>query len=74
MEGQLTNMKLKDLLDTLRTEGRVEIRDQDNNSVCVCETDSKGVEPYRELKVVEWFVFSPSPFNNKDFCVLLEFN
>ena len=67
-------MKFRDMLETLRTEGVVEIRDQDNIGVCVCNTDSKGVEPYTDLEVVEWFVFATSPLNSKSFCVLLKFS
>jgi hypothetical protein len=33
----------------------ISIRDKDNMAICSCKTDSKGVDPYINCEVVEWF-------------------
>lgn len=50
-------MKVKDLLKYLRQGcgGRVEIR-ENNFYICETRTDSKGLEPYYEREIIDWFV------------------
>ena len=48
-------MRLGDILRILRFEINIEIRDKDNNSICICNTNSKGVDPYVNYEVVNWF-------------------
>lgn len=67
-------MKLKDMIDTLRTVAyeRVEIRDEYGNEILTCPTSGlSGWEKYKDCKVVEWF---PHGAPNKDatFTVFIE--
>lgn len=48
-------MRLGDMLHILRFECTLSIRDRDNIGICTCETSSKGVDPYINYEVVEWF-------------------
>ena len=60
-------MKFSDMLDRLRIHTYVTIRDNENMEVCKCKTDSKGVEPYIDYDVIEWF-----PCLDCGFVVLLD--
>ena len=64
-------MTLKDMVDIIMRPSRVEIRNSDNREICVCATDSLGVEPYLDKKVTRWFPGNP-PGVNVNFVVLLE--
>ncbi len=64
-------MTLKDMVEKLRKSEVVEIRDHDNYLICTCHTDSKGIQPYLENEISEWFVFSDSVFYGPHFCVLI---
>ena len=66
-------MKLKDMIDTLRTATyeRVEIRDNQNNEICTCSTESEGWKPYQDRKVVRWFPHG-APKKDATFTVLIE--
>lgn len=64
-------MTLKDMVEKLRNTEVVEIRDHDNYLICICNTDSKGIQPYLEYEILEWFVFSDSVFCGPNFCVLI---
>ena len=48
-------MKLGDILHILRFECTIGIRDKDNVGICTCDTNSKGVNPYVNCEVIEWF-------------------
>ena len=50
-------MKLKDMLNKLRIPCTVIIRDLDNDPICTCGSDSKGIVPYSDLEVAEWFIY-----------------
>lgn len=64
-------MTLKDMVEKLRKKEIVEIRDRDNYIICTCHTNSKGIQPYLENEILEWFVFSESVFYGPNFCVLI---
>lgn len=64
-------MTLKEMVEKLRKTEVVEIRDHDNYLICTCKTDSKGITPYLENEVIEWFAFSDSVFYGPNFCVLI---
>lgn len=63
-------MKLKDMVEKLRKSEIVEIRDHDNYPICTCCTDSKGIQPYLDNEILEWFVFSDGIYY-PNFCVLI---
>lgn len=48
-------MRLGDMLHILRLEISIEIRDKYNVKICICDTNSKGVDPYVNYEVTEWF-------------------
>ena len=69
-------MKVREMIDTLRMPQRLEIRDSENNEICVTNTNSNGVFPYLERSVKEWFTYrlTGAIFNSKDadICILIE--
>lgn len=51
-------MKLKEMIDTLRTVAyeKVEIRDGEyGNEILTCPATAKGWKPYQDCEVIEWF-------------------
>lgn len=46
---------LKDLIELLRMEHEIEIRDKDNYRLFNCLSNSQALEPYYNKKVIEWF-------------------
>lgn len=64
-------MTLNDMVEKLRKPEIVEIRDHDNYLICICHTDSKGIQPYLKNEILEWLVFSDSVFYGPNFCVLI---
>lgn len=68
-------MTVKEMLERLRIPVMIEFRDSENNFVCFTQSDVKGVEPYKDRKVSEWFVFSKlqqTILDKPDICILLE--
>ena len=63
-------MTLKDMLNVLRIPCIIKIRDLDNDPICNCGSDSKGVYPYLDLEVVQWFVYDLGGEKNT-ICVLV---
>ena len=57
-------MRLGDMTYSLRIPCLIEIRDKDNTKICTCGTDSKGIDPYVNYEVVEWF---PNIFGETDY-------
>lgn len=48
---------LKDLIELLRMEHEIEIRDAEGYRLFECSSSSPTLEPYLDRKVIEWFVF-----------------
>ena len=46
---------LKDLIDLLRMEHEIELRDEDNYRMFNCPSYSQALEPYYNRKVNVWF-------------------
>lgn len=65
-------MKLSDVLNNLRIDCTIEIRDKDNMEICTCDTNSKGVDPYINCEVVEWFPVISSTVTGTDVVVLID--
>ena len=63
-------MTLKDMVDKLRIPCWIKIRDSESYHICDCESDSRGVIPYLDLEIVEWFVYSLANETNT-ICVLV---
>jgi hypothetical protein len=63
-------MRLKDMLNVLRIPCTVRIRDLDNEPICICGSDSKGIIPYLDLEVAEWFIYHLENEKNT-ICVLV---
>ena len=48
--------KLEDMINTLRTNNeRIEVRDEEGDELITAPQFSKGLEPYLDKKVIEWF-------------------
>lgn len=65
-------MKLREMIGTLRVHQRVLIRSSDGYDICSCKTESKGVIPYMDDNVVEWFIGCPPFESGIDFVVYVE--
>ena len=48
-------MKLREMIELLRMNQRMEIRDSDGHEICECDTNSAGVIPYLDKTILEWF-------------------
>lgn len=48
---------LKDLIETLRFEHEIEIRDENGYRLFNCPSTSQVLEPYFNRKVIDWFVY-----------------
>lgn len=50
-------MTLKEFTDLMCTnvEMSIELRDTDNQEICTCKSGSKGIKPYEDYNVNEWF-------------------
>ena len=48
---------LKDLIELLRMEHEVEIRDAEGYRLFNCSSNSQALEPYYDREVVEWFAY-----------------
>lgn len=48
-------MRLGDMLHVLAFEFSLEIRGKDNIEICTCGTNSRGIDPYVNYDIVEWF-------------------
>lgn len=64
-------MTLKNMINALRIPCTVRIRDLYNEPVCICGSDSKGIVPYLDLEVAEWFIYYLENEKNT-ICVLLD--
>lgn len=64
-------MTLDDMINALRIPCTVRIRDLDNEPVCICESTSKGIYPYLDLDIAEWFIYDLGGEKNT-ICVLLD--
>ena len=65
-------MKFGDLNVLLRSRNYVvEIRDKEGTTVCTVNCGSKGVEPYLDFNITEWFP-DAAPFANVNFTVYLD--
>lgn len=50
-------MTLKEFTDLMCTNVamNIELRDTDNQEICTCRSGSKGIKPYEDYNVKEWF-------------------
>lgn len=63
-------MKLKEMIDLVGIPCFVKLRNSDNEPICDFDSNSKGILPYADLEIVEWFVYNLE--NNKNtICVLV---
>ena len=65
-------MRLGDMLHILRIDCIITIRDKDNIGICTCMTNSKGVDPYINCEVTEWFPCVSSTTIAADMVVLID--
>ena len=50
-------MKVRDFINLLRIEAKVEMR-EGNNFLCLTKTDCEGMMPYLDKEINNWFVSS----------------
>lgn len=46
---------LKDLIELLRMDHEIELRDEDNYRIFICSSNSEALKTYFNREVVEWF-------------------
>lgn len=64
------NMKVAELIKRLSRAVNIEFRDKDNNFICQTKSTSKGIDPYLEYNIFEWYpVMSIA---STYICILLE--
>lgn len=63
-------MKLIEMLNALRIQANVEVRDEENVELFTCNTQSEVLRNYLNWEVVEWFV-GCAPFKTADFTILV---
>lgn len=49
-------MKLRELIETMKTEHNLSLCTYNGNGICVCKSRSEGVLPYLERTVKCWYV------------------
>ena len=52
------DITLGKVIDLLRIDATIEIRNEENMMICICRSDTQGIDPYRNMNVIEWFVNS----------------
>ncbi len=55
--GIKNRLSLKHLIETLRMEHEIEIRNEDNYRLFNCPSNSQALEPYLNREVIEWFAY-----------------
>ena len=55
----------------MRNKCEIQIRDHDNFRICETSSDSKGVIPYLNYEIIEWFPMIDSTYEIGMFCVLI---
>jgi len=65
-------MTLKEFVGTMKTPCSMEFRDSEDNSICMLMSDSKGVIPYLDKEITEWFVYDISQIKCGELCVYLD--
>ena len=48
-------MKVAEFIERLSRAVHIEFRDRDNSFICQTKSTSKGVEPYLEHNIFEWY-------------------
>ena len=65
-------MTLMDMISKLRTNHeRVEIRNEEGYEIMTCDVSSKGVAPYLNCEITEWFPHA-APYKHCDFTVYVK--
>lgn len=64
-------MTLNDMIKNLRKNCAIAIRDHDNFRICENSSNSKGVIPYLNYEIIEWFPMIDSTYEMGMFCVLI---
>ena len=65
-------MKLKEFVGTMKSPCSMELRDSEDNSICMLISDSKGIIPYLEKEITEWLVYDMSRVRSGELCVYLD--
>lgn len=60
-------MTLSEMINRLKLNCAIEIRDFENIMICKTGSDRKGITPYLNYDVVSWF-----PKSIDEFCVLID--
>lgn len=48
-------MTVGEMVNSLRTPATIELRDAENYNICFIESDSKGIELFKNNEIVDWF-------------------
>lgn len=59
-------MTVEEMVKSLKTERRIEFRNDSGNTICVADSDSEGIEPYKDRDVTKWFPVKGAIMTNVD--------
>ena len=62
-------MKVAELIERLSRPVNIVFRDRNNNFICETRSTSKGIDPYLEHSIFEWYPFMT--ISNTLICILL---
>ena len=65
-------MTLKEFVGTMKSPCSMELRDSEDNSICMLISDSKGVIPYLDKEITEWLVYGMHQARSVELCVYLD--
>ncbi len=68
---EVPRMTVRDMIGHLRTQEKVLIRDDMNYNIGIFDTNSKGLEPYLDREVGDWFPGCPPDSRGVDFVIML---
>lgn len=68
---EVPRMTVRDMISRLRTQETVLIRDETNYNIGIFDSDSRGLEPYMDRSVGDWFPGCPPGSMGVDFVIML---
>ena len=65
-------MKVKEMIELLRVDEKIEFRNEDNREICITNSNSEGMAPYLERDVLEWFPYNAQLLNKANLVIILK--
>lgn len=65
-------MTVNDMLSKLRTEKRIEFRNEGNREICVASSTSEGIDPYLNREIIQWYPYNAQLMGKADIVIIME--